>query len=324
MKRSTRRGRTGVLGALAFLWGGMAVAALGVGTGPTTAAAQEEEERRRQRRDVARGWVDLSGGRPMLGVHLVTALERDLDSVGARVESVQPHGPAAEAGVEAGDVIVSFDGHDLAGPLADATERAFEDDRSFPAHRLIALLKDAEAGEPVELVVRRDGEDHTLTVTPEAWYEWAEWGYPGRDAVRFRLGQEYEQRLRELGDRVRDSRNWRFPPTPRGLRVHFPEDTAFISVLTVGHGHILGLDVVELNPGLGAYFGTETGVLVADADEDAAMGLRPGDVVVGIGGREVEDEEEFRRIIYSYEKGDEIEFRIWRDGAQTTVSATLR
>ena len=62
---------------------------------------------------------------------------------------------------------------------------------------------------------------------------------------------------------------------------------------------------------------------MADADDDSALGLRPGDVVVGIDGREVEDEEEFRRILRSYEEGDEIRFRIWRDGEETTASGTV-
>lgn len=329
MKRSTKRGRAGalrraeVLRVVAVLWGiggAMIAAGLGAWTWPTATAAQEDEERDRRGRRVAQGWFEFSGGRPMLGVQLATALNRELDSIGARVESVQPHSPAAEAGVEDGDVIVSFDGHDLADPLVDATERAFDDDRSFPAQRLIALLEDARAGESVELVVRRDDVDHALTVTPEAWHEWAEW-YPGVDAVRLRFGPEYRERLRELGDRVRDSRNWR--STPRAPRLHLPEMSAFNTIFRIGRGRIHGLDLVELNPGLGAYFGTETGVLVADADEDAALGLQAGDVVVGIDGREVEDEEEFRRIVRSYEDGDEIEFRIWRDGAQTTVSGTL-
>ena len=97
-----------------------------------------------------------------------------------------------------------------------------------------------------------------------------------------------------------------------------PDIRAF---LMPARGH--GLDLVELNPGLGAYFGTEEGVLVADMDDDSRLGLRPGDVVVAVDGRDVDDGAELRRILGSYEGDEEIEFRIWRDGSETTVTGTL-
>ena len=253
----------------------------------------------------------------MLGVQLNTALDRELESVGVQVHSVWSGSSAAKAGVEDGDVIVSFDGHDLAVPMDDAIEREFEDDRSFPGQRLIALLEDAAAGEPVELVVRRDGEDRALSVTPNTPHEWT------LNTLRFRFGPDYREGLHDLGDRVRESRNWRVPPVQRELRARVQEMSDLNTVFRIGLGRVHGLDLVKLNPGLGAYFGTETGVLVADADEDSTLGLSAGDVVVGIDGRDVEDEEEFRRILRSYEEGDEIEFRIWRDGEQTTVSGTV-
>ena len=105
-----------------------------------------------------------------------------------------------------------------------------------------------------------------------------------------------------------------------GWRVQLgtPDIRAF---LMPARGH--GLDLVELNPGLGAYFGTEEGVLVADMDDDSRLGLRPGDVVVAVDGRDVDDGAELRRILGSYEEDEEIEFRIWRDGSETTVTGTL-
>ena len=97
-----------------------------------------------------------------------------------------------------------------------------------------------------------------------------------------------------------------------------PDIRAF---LIPARGH--GLDLVELNPGLGAYFGTEEGVLVADVDDESRLGLRPGDVVVAVDGRDVDDGAELRRILGSYEGDEEIEFRIWRDGSETSVTGTL-
>lgn len=305
MKGTAKLGRVGVAGALVLAWG--------IG-GASALASAQEEDRRRARQGAARAPSGFYDGRrpPVLGVLLSMEMERELDSVGVRVSGVRSGGPAAEAGVEAGDVIVSFDGRGLDLPLDEAVEREFEDERSFPAQRLIALLKDAEAGEAVELVVRRDGEELTLAATPEEW-EWT------GDARWSGFGPDYQERLRDLGDRLRDSRNW----TIRMQRLQAPDMSDFNAVLRIGRGRVHGLDLVAMNPELGAYFGIETGVLVADADDASALGLRPGDVVVGIDGREVEDEEEFRRILRSYEEGDEIRFRIWRDGEETTASGTV-
>ncbi|MDR5652507.1 DegQ family serine endoprotease [Ruixingdingia sedimenti] len=66
---------------------------------------------------------------------------------GALVTDV-PTGPAAEAGMQAGDVIISFDGADV----ADTRE-------------LVRRVADAEVGKGVRVVVLREGKTTTLTVT---------------------------------------------------------------------------------------------------------------------------------------------------------------
>jgi putative serine protease PepD len=59
-----------------------------------------------------------------------------------------PGSPAEAAGVRPGDVLVALDG----APLADV--------RGYSA-----ALKSHQAGDTVELTVRRDGEEMTLTAT---------------------------------------------------------------------------------------------------------------------------------------------------------------
>ena len=60
-------------------------------------------------------------------------------------------GPADKAGLKGGDVIVEFGGQQIAN-IYDYTY----------------ALDAVKIGEPVEVVVLRDGEQVTLTVTPEA------------------------------------------------------------------------------------------------------------------------------------------------------------
>jgi hypothetical protein len=70
---------------------------------------------------------------------------------GLLLASVRPDGPAAAAGLQAGDVIVKLAGKDVADVYA-YTE----------------ILAGLEADVPVEAIVRRGGETLTLTVTPAA------------------------------------------------------------------------------------------------------------------------------------------------------------
>src|SRR6266571_2464772 len=50
-----------------------------------------------------------------LGVLVTTDANPAMDSLGARLEAVTPGGPAAKAGLKAGDVITRFNGTALAG-----------------------------------------------------------------------------------------------------------------------------------------------------------------------------------------------------------------
>lgn len=71
------------------------------------------------------------------------------DGAGVAVRTVRPDGPAARAGVQAGDVLTTFDGR--------WTTRAAD------AYAAAAGLRGPR---PVEVVVRRDGADRTLTIEP--------------------------------------------------------------------------------------------------------------------------------------------------------------
>ncbi len=69
------------------------------------------------------------------------------DAKGALVTDV-PEGPAMDAGMKSGDVIVTFDGNDVA------------DTRD-----LVRRVGDTEVGKAVSVVVLRDGEPETLSIT---------------------------------------------------------------------------------------------------------------------------------------------------------------
>ena len=320
-KESGARVRRAAMGMAAVLASGAAWPGPAWHGAATAQEAADEAECDCRPFDLAFGAWQLPA-RPMLGVTLDTELDRRLETVGARVADVLRGGPADEAGVREGDVIVSLAGHALSDALDDDLERRFHDDRSFPAQRLVFLARELDEGEPVEVVVERDGRTRAFTVTPR---ELAERDWP-RSVIRFRgpgpqAMREYRLRMGDMAERMRDVNEHLREMDLSGLRDQARwQDRVF----RLRDGSVRGLDLVELNAGLGAYFGAESGVLVADADGDSGLGLRPGDVVSAVDGREIEDVSELRRVLRSYREGEEIEFRIRRDGAETTVTGTIK
>lgn len=329
MLRKIQAGRTAGLAGLAAL----AFAAL-PGLAPAS-AAQETEEERRGWRALFRTEVDDRYGRPMLGVMLMRHEDQ-----GVLVADVLEDSPAQEAGIMEGDLVLSVNGHDLYQPLDDEDERDFNPDRYLPEERLRALVSEVPEGETVILVVERDGEEIEFAVIPEVLpfygaflpqFEQLEEQFRGLG--EWWTDEEQRQatleRIRELTEGFRSQERpyeWEAPGwmPPGSLRIF--SDTLASGPWEMrwgGSRGAHGLDLVELNLGLGAYFGTSEGVLVADIEDDSPLGLLPGDVVVAVDGRVVDDIDELHRILDSYRSDEEISLRIFRDGARTTVTGTI-
>ncbi len=73
------------------------------------------------------------------------------DKTGVRLSDVRPGGPADQAGIKAGDIIVEFAGQPI-NNLQDYSD----------------VLMGVKIGQPVNLTVERDGQRITLTITPTA------------------------------------------------------------------------------------------------------------------------------------------------------------
>ncbi len=118
---------------------------IGIGFAVPSNLARKVVEQLQEFGITRRGW---------LGVRIQTVNDELAEALGlekptgALVAEVTPGGPAAEAGVEAGDVVLSFDGKDV-------TEM-----RELP--RLVA---DTEVGKAVRMTVFRQGKTQTLKVT---------------------------------------------------------------------------------------------------------------------------------------------------------------
>ncbi len=295
----------------------------------------------------------LPGGRPRLGITLGGS-----DPRGAPVESVLEDGPADEAGIREGDIITKLDGESLLEPLGPDLERTFDEDESLPVQRLMAIVRRIEPGQEVEVEYLRDGTRATTTIEARDLDTWAVTiRSPGWDEDAF------HRRMENLGSRLRDLRivvprnrtevkipadsiraprvivpktpdvivapRWReqgfeFVTPGSGYLQECPgEDTAGGFTMVFSDRCIGGLALVELTPGLAEYFGTERGVLVSDVHEDSKLGLRPGDVILSVGDREVADPDRVRRILRTYEPDETVTLRIMRQKLETSVTGTL-
>ena len=127
-------------------------------------AAQEAEEKAKAAEEKAREIemkIQVMQSRPRLGVLVNTDADAKADPVGALLSGVTPGGPAEEAGVKAGDIVVKFNGKTLAGPNPDA-----EEGESGPGLKLLQMAKNLKADEKVTLEVRRGGDTKSFTFKP--------------------------------------------------------------------------------------------------------------------------------------------------------------
>ena len=122
-----------------------------------------------------------AGPRLGLSVRDVTAADIERESLesarGAVVASVSDGSPADEGGIQAGDVVVEFDGEAVRG-----------------ARQLSRLVQETPEGRPVGITVRRDGGRQELEVTPaERWASEDEWRpLEGLERLGEELGRRFE------------------------------------------------------------------------------------------------------------------------------------
>ncbi len=228
----------------------------------------------------------VTGNRARLGLVLGDDVQVDGRS-GVRVDEVVTGGPAERAGLRGGDVITGMNGKALGDEPADA---------------IVDRMGDVEPGDTVAISYRRDGRTLEASVvaarTPPG--ELMVRARPDLDRIRVAPGAP--GRPGQPGG-VWELRSGHDAP---GMRLFFG-------------GRAGGLELVDMNPELGAYFGTSNGVLVTAVRADS-LGLRAGDVILSIDGRDVMDAEHAREIMASYRPDETIRFQIMRQKKRTTVS----
>lgn len=280
-------------------------------------------------------------------------VEASGDDDGAYVTRVQEGGPAEDAGIQRGDVVLEVGGRPLLQPLEDSeAEERLDLDEPLAVQRFVRLVGQLDPDEEVELVVRRDGERRALSITPEpAEPRLMVFGRTdGSDMARSlrqleglerRALREQERALKSWEFEGRAPTVWRFEggeggengfrmftDSVQGGEFFFRSQDPCFGIRTEGSGGLAllgagncvdGVEFVALNEELGEYFDATRGVLVTEVVEEATLGLRPGDVLLAVDGRAVESPSHARRILESYLGDEEIRLRVMRQGREIEV-----
>lgn len=222
-------------------------------------------------------WLGADAQRATLGV----VVENDAGR--ARVVSVTPKGPAAEAGIVSGDLIAAVDGTRL-----DAV------DDSTPTQALVERAGQLAPGTPVRLAVVRGDDEREVVVT---------------------AGNEKSPFVRILsahgsGDHIVTS-----PESIVSVMRPFELLRTFDAWQS--------MELVALTPELGRYFGTDEGLLVVRAPEREDLSLRDGDVILEIGARVPASPEHASRILATFEPGETLRLTIMRDGRREVLEVVV-
>jgi len=212
----------------------------------------------------------------MLGINIGGGAARD---EGVEVVGVSPGGPAAQAGLKVGDVVLAVDGL--------ALRRSGERTSSIA---LVEKMRGIEPGSKVKVDYLRDGKRSSVFVTT------APAEPPIVRVIRERLGGPPGEGL----------------PMLPGLHEMLIEEGGFPS-----------LELVPVTPRLGAYFGTDRGLLVVRVAEGEDLPLQEGDVLQTIGGRTPDSPGHAFRILRSYQPGEKVKFGVLRQRKQLTLEATM-
>jgi hypothetical protein len=184
-------------------------------------------------------------------------------------------------------VITRFNTTSLGGAAAD------EGEGSGPGLKLIELAHRLEPGDTVQVEYRRGNDTRKATIVAEELPMTGRLempGMPGMGAM-----EEMLPRLRMQGG--------------PGNEFEF----AFGSPWG-------GIELVELNPELGEYFGAREGVLIVRVPEDSTLNLKGGDVILSIGARKPTSPMQAMRILRSYDPGETVTLDVLRKQKHVTVN----
>jgi len=221
---------------------------------------------------------------PRIGI-TIDGVDEPGSVAGVEIGGVTPESAADDAGLHAGDVITAVNGESMKAESSQAANKL-----------LLDFMQGVEEGDVLKVQYLRDGKRDSVELSPRVMemhaFTWAP-----------------------------DGQNLHIEGIPGGPNIvrEFKFERGFPWV-----GSAWGsMELVELNEGLGKYFGTDTGLLVVSAPDLDGVELQDGDVIQSIDGREPTDVRHAMRILSSYESGESLKLGIMRDKKKRTIEVEI-
>ena len=212
---------------------------------------------------------------------------------GVLVETVEPGGPADKGGLKSGDVVTEFDGEKV------RSVRQFS-----------RLVQETPPGRSVPIGLARGTQPMSVTVTVES----AGWD------------DDFSMRLLASPRIARPATPPVPPAPPAAPRAPSAAPAPPFDLFVYGSGRRLGVSIESLDDQLAQYFGVKDGVLVRSVEADSAAqkaGLKAGDVITAINGRQIYEASDVNRAIDRIEANGEFSIDISRDHKPQTLKGKL-
>lgn len=265
----------------------------------------------------------LTSRRMRLGV-VVQMVAGPTDSIGALIVGVTPNGPASRAGIRSGDIVVRFNGK----LVTEGDAPSDDPERSVPGVRLIKLALGINPGDSVVVQYRRGKTQRVATVVagdePNSTWSYRTNGqlYSGSGILTPQPLVSGTRPGRRLDLEIRNDSMFFSSDSlalgPMITRLQRPMPQAFLM-----GSPLANLELAPVNAELGRYFGTPEGVLVINLPEDSKLGLKPGDVVLSVDGRDIRSPGHLINVLLSYGPDEKVTLRIMRQKTRQSVSGTV-
>lgn len=226
---------------------------------------------------------------------------------GVAVERVSESSPAAAAGIQAGDVIVRFNGEEVTS-----------------TRKLTRLISEVAPDHQVRVTILRGGSEQEITATlgkrPMPKFEGGNFTFstPGP------MGGFDLEKLGKLPELKEFPQMKDFPKGEMPKAFSIPGGEGQVFTWRAGEGRQIGVGVTPLSKQLAEHFGVEGGVMINDVRENspaAKAGLKAGDIIVEVDGKAVKGDLDLIRAINGKKEGD-VTLTIVRDGNRQTVTVT--
>ena len=217
---------------------------------------------------------------------------------GVAVEKVLESSPAAQSGIQSGDVIVKFNGEEITS-----------------ARKLTRLISEVAPDHQARVTILRGGSEREITVTL------GKRATPNFQENRFRI-----ENMPQIPEFPRIPETPRVPLAPNGQFIPFGDGDNNVFVWRGDSNRQIGVSIAPLTKQLGDYFGVSDGkgLLINDVRENspaARAGLKAGDVIVEVEGKQISETFYLLRAINEKKEGD-VTLTIVRDKNRQTVRLT--